>query len=87
MRYLKPADPEIIREVFEGFGRIVTVEDGALRGGLFSEIAERAAAERYKGRIDAIGIPDKFIRHATQAGQRAGCGLDKDGILDILVNQ
>lgn len=83
MRYLKPADRQIMGEA-AATGKVITVEDGTMKGGLFSEMCEYVAEEGLDARIKGIGIPDKFVRHARQAEERAECGLDRDGILEIM---
>lgn len=82
MRFLKPIDTEILDFVFSSFSMVLTVEDGAIKGGLFSEVTEMAAQCGYSGRISGIGIPDRFIGQDTQAAQKAECGLDMEGILN-----
>ena len=79
MRFLKPLDKDILEEVAKNYDRILTVEDGAVQGGLFGAVAEHFAS--FPGmEIEGIGIPDRFITHASQAQQRASCGLDAEGI-------
>ena len=83
MRFLKPLDPAIMEEA----GRckaIITVEDGALKGGLFG-----AVSEYFSGRTDApivkgVGIPDCFIPQDTQKAQRASCGMDEESLFELL---
>lgn len=84
MRYLKPLDTEILEEVAERYRKIITVEDGAMKGGLFSAVAEFFASREEHPFIKPLGIPDEFITHDKQAAQRAYCGIDTDGIFDLL---
>lgn len=83
MRYLKPIDTEILEEA-AACGRILTVEDGAIKGGLFSEVCEYMADKGHQARIKGIGIPDRFIAQGRQSEERAECGLDKEGILKMM---
>ena len=77
VRFLKPLDPEMLAEAVK-CGRILTVEDGCLSGGLYG-----AVLESLRGRVpvEGLGIPDRFIECAPQKAQRAACGIDADGIL------
>lgn len=84
MRFLKPVDEYLLEEVGQKFKKILTVEDGAIKGGLFSEVCEYMAKNGYKPNIQGVGIPDRFIEHARQSDQRTMCGLNKDRILDNL---
>ncbi len=82
MRYLKPLDTSILEEAGK-FDAILTVEDGCIKGGLFGAVSEYFAGKARKGVIKAVGIPDRFILHDTQASQRKECCLDTDGLLEI----
>jgi 1-deoxy-D-xylulose-5-phosphate synthase len=81
MRFLKPVDTSILEEVARDFDRIITVEDGALKGGLFSEVSEYMCRHGLCKHVSGLGIPDKFVPQDTQAQQRAECRIDREGIL------
>ena len=83
MRFLKPLDTAILEEV-SGYRLVVTLEDGALKGGLFSAVCEYFACRPGAPLIKGLGIPDRFIPQDTQAAQRAECCLDTDGIYELL---
>ncbi len=83
MRFLKPADPDILEEASR-FDAVLTVEEGCLKGGLFGEVTEYMAAHGHRVRVHGAGIPDRFIGQDTQAAQRAACGLDAEGLLEQL---
>ena len=81
LRFLKPLDEEILREVAGKFDKVITVEDGSLAGGLYGAVSEYFAPYSDRPAILGTGIPDRFITHASQQQQRAACKLDADGIL------
>ena len=83
IRYLKPLDEEALRAA-ASCRAVVTIEDGSLKGGLYGAVAEYMAGLDCPVPVHGIGIPDRFIAQDTQAAQRAECGLDTAGILDIL---
>ena len=83
MRFLKPLDEEILKAV-SGFKAILTVEDGALKGGLFGAVSEYFAGKADAPVIEGAGIPDRFIPQDTQKGQWASCGLDAGSLYDRL---
>ena len=85
MRFLKPIDTTILKEVGEKFKHIVTVEDGVVKGGLASAVTEYMAAEGYTPAIHPIGIPDKFIEHGTPAELYEICGMNNDAILRAIL--
>ena len=84
MRWLKPIDAAILEEV-SGCRAVLTVEDGALKGGLYSAVCEYFAGRSDAPIIKGLGIPDRFIAQDTQAAQRAECCLDTESIFGILV--
>ena len=84
MRYLKPLDPEILEEAGK-FSAILTLEDGALKGGLYSAVCEHFSLRSKPPRIKGLGIPDKFMQQDTQRDQLSDCSLDEDSIYALLV--
>lgn len=81
--FLKPFDTGILEEA-SGFGQIVTLEEGSLKGGLFSEVSEYVASKGLDITVTGIGLPDRFIHQATVRQQRKDCGLDTDRIYSEL---
>lgn len=79
-RFLKPLDTAMLDGIFSRYRAVLTVEDGALTGGLYGAVCEYAGKVSYKGCIHGLGAPDRFILHDTQAAQRSLCGIDADGI-------
>lgn len=82
MRFVKPLDEEMLHWVFQNFKNIITVEDGAIAGGMGSAIIEFMADNGYNSKIKRLGIPDHFIEHGTQTELYGECGLDKKGITE-----
>ena len=83
MRFLKPIDADILKKV-ESMGAVLTVEEGSLKGGLYGEVSEYFAPMASRPVIKGLGIPDRFIAHATREEQLAQCGLDADSIYAAL---
>ena len=81
--FLKPFDTDILEEASR-FRHIVTLEDGSLKGGLFSEVSEYVASHGLDIEVSGIGIPDKFISQASVTRQREECGLDTERIYSKL---
>ena len=85
MRFLKPLDTAILEEVSR-FRVILTLEDGALKGGLYGAVCEYFAGRSDAPIIKGLGIPDRFIAQDTQTAQRAECCLDAESIFGLLVD-
>ncbi|MEM9723581.1 MAG: transketolase C-terminal domain-containing protein, partial [Bacteroidota bacterium] len=84
MRFVKPLDEELLHEVFSNFSRVVTVEDGAIKGGFGSAILEFMADHDYRARVKRLGVPDRFIEHGTQQELYRECGYDVEAIVDAV---
>jgi 1-deoxy-D-xylulose-5-phosphate synthase len=84
MRFLKPLDENILHEVGKKFAKIVTVEDGVIKGGFGSAILEFMADNHYTVQVKRLGIPDSFIEHGTPEELYQMLRLDADGIADEL---
>jgi 1-deoxy-D-xylulose-5-phosphate synthase len=81
MRFAKPLDEELLHEVFSRFDRILTVEDGTVKGGFGSAILEFQAEHHYqKTTIKILGIPDHIIEHGSLKELQKECGFDAPAI-------
>ena len=85
MRFVKPIDTGILREVGEKFKYVVTLEDGCVTGGLGSAVIEYMTANGYTPKVEVIGIPDKFVEHGTPEELYRICGMDKDSVLRAIL--
>ena len=86
MIFLKPIDEELLHEIGKKYSRIVTVEDGSIKGGLGMAVIEFMADNGYVPRIKRIGIPDQFIEHGTIPELYKLCGMDEDNIVSLLTS-
>ena len=70
-RFLKPFDKEILADLHSGkYSAILTIEDGCIKGGLYSEICESLSPAAYGIAIHPIGVKDEFVKQASQSAQR-----------------
>jgi 1-deoxy-D-xylulose-5-phosphate synthase len=86
IRYLKPIDEDLLHEIFAHFGKIITVEDGTITGGLGSAVAEFMADHKYRAHLVRLGIPDRFIEQGTVGELKRECGYDAEGIIDQVLS-
>ncbi len=82
--FIKPLDTEKLEEICSRYKYIVTVEDGCLKGGLYGAVCEYCASRSSSPSVTGIGVPDRFIQHASAAQQWRECGLDVEGIDKVL---
>ena len=78
MRFVKPLDEQVLREIKERHSKVVTLEEGVYNGG-FGE----AVSAWYKGtpmRVLNITLPDQFIEHGSVTELKKKYGLDPESI-------
>ena len=80
MRFVKPLDEALILDLAARHELLVTLEDNAAEGGAGSAVAELLAREGVTTPLIIMGIPDRFLEHASRGEQLAECGLDAAGI-------
>jgi 1-deoxy-D-xylulose-5-phosphate synthase len=80
MRFLKPIDEDILQKVGSTCRRIVTVEDGVIRGGLGSAVLEYMAEHDLHPQVIRLGLPDHFVEHGTPEELYHLVGLDAENI-------
>ena len=82
-RFVKPFDLEMLDALCQKYEYLVTIEDGCLKGGLFSEVSEYVARLAKGPVVEGVGVPDEFIKHARQSEQREYCGLSAENLRKI----
>lgn len=86
MRFLKPIDEDILHEAFNTYKRIITVEDGTIKGGLGSSVLDFASKNNYSSKIEVLGIPDIFPDHGTVEELQDLVGISAEKIKHRLLN-
>lgn len=81
MRFIKPLDIGMVKQLALTHDALVTVEEGAVMGGAGTAVAEALAAAGIVKPLLHLGLPDKFIDHGDAAQLLAMCGLDGAGII------
>ena len=87
MIYLKPIDEELLHEVGKNYSRIITVENGTVKGGLGTAVMEFMMGNGYSPEVRQIGIPDRFIEHGTIPELYHLCGMDAGSITKAIINE
>lgn len=80
MRFIKPLDTELLREIADTHDILVTLEENAVAGGAGSAVNEYLATQGYRARALNLGLPDRFVEHGSREQLLAECGLDVPGI-------
>ena len=82
MRFVKPLDEAMLRELAKTHDLLVTIEDNAVMGGAGSAVNEYLHAAELPVSVINLGLPDTYIEHAQREEQLAACGLDAQGIVN-----
>lgn len=85
--YAKPLDEQLIIEVGKRFDRVITVEDGILRGGVGEAVTKVLADNNLHPTVSSLGIDDKFIEQGSAAELYHLCGYDTEGILSAILKK
>ncbi|CAH2781981.1 MAG: 1-deoxy-D-xylulose 5-phosphate synthase (EC [uncultured Caballeronia sp.] len=80
MRFVKPIDADLLRELAATHDAIVTIEEGAIMGGAGSACVEALLASSIIKPVLQLGLPDTVIDHGDPAKLLASVGLDATGI-------
>ena len=80
MRFVKPLDVSLLRELADSHRLLVTLEENAIAGGAGAAVAEALSALGITTPVLHLGLPDSFIEHGDPTRMLADCGLDATGI-------
>ncbi|MCH3992336.1 MAG: 1-deoxy-D-xylulose-5-phosphate synthase [Prevotella sp.] len=80
MRFLKPLDEQLLKEIAEKFSKIITIEDGVKAGGFGSAVLEWMNDHGFHPDILRMGIPDEFVEHGTVEQLHQIVGIDTESI-------
>ena len=87
IRYIKPIDTGLMEAVAGSYGKIITIEDGCIMGGLYGAVSEYIAQKENPVPVRAVGIPDRYISQGTQEELKEECGLTNEAIYSILASE
>jgi 1-deoxy-D-xylulose-5-phosphate synthase len=79
-------DNSLLQEIFNDFKTIITIEDGAIKGGFGSSILEFAAENNFTNTIKILGVPDTFIEHGTVLELQQMCKIDVKSLVFLFSN-
>jgi 1-deoxy-D-xylulose-5-phosphate synthase len=85
MRFVKPLDENLIRELAQGHTHLVTVEENTVLGGAGSGVLEVLEKLGLQKKVLQLGLPDRFVDHGDPAKLLTECGLDAQGIRQSIV--
>ncbi|WP_068714384.1 1-deoxy-D-xylulose-5-phosphate synthase [Vibrio tritonius] len=80
MRFVKPLDEQLIRDLAASHDVLVTLEENAIAGGAGAGVIEFMMKEKIIKPVLNLGLPDHFVAQGTQEELHAELGLDATGI-------
>ncbi|MEE3468052.1 MAG: transketolase C-terminal domain-containing protein, partial [Eubacterium sp.] len=83
MRFVKPFDEELVRELASRHTVVVTMEDNVVTGGFGERVGAFLQRERVevKGML-TVALPDEFVPHGTREELLAAYGLDAESVIE-----
>ncbi len=84
LRYVKPLDTELLNDIASRFDKIITIEDGVIRGGVGESVSAYIARLGCKAKVVNLGIDDSFVEHGKPSELYAECGYDEEALLQTI---
>lgn len=85
LRYVKPLDESLLEEVGRRFRKVITVEDGCIRGGVGEAVAAYFNTHGCDTQVRMLGIGDAWVEHGTPLQLQALCGFDEEAIFRAIL--
>lgn len=83
MRFLKPFDEQIIKDISATVKNFVTVEENSLIGGMGETVKSVLCGKNVN--VVSVGLPDKFVEHGKQDLIRDLCGISAEKIEETVI--
>lgn len=80
MRFVKPLDEALIRQLAAEHDVLVTLEENAIAGGAGAGVIEFMMKDKLIKPVLNLGLPDRFVPQGTQDELHEELGLDAKGI-------
>ena len=87
MRFVKPLDETLLRQLAAEHELLVTIEENSIMGGAGSAVSEFLAAENRVVPILHLGLPDAYQHHASREDLLAEAGIDAAGIRSAIMRR
>jgi len=81
MRFVKPLDEALVAELAQSHDQLICIEENAIIGGAGSAVIEYLAEQGLDTPCQLMGIPDRYIEHASPAQQLSDIGIDQAAIV------
>ena len=86
LRYAKPLDTNMLNDIASRYDKVITIEDGVIRGGVGESVSAYLARLGCKAKVVNLGIDDCFVEHGKPSELYAECGYDEAAVLRTIDN-
>ena len=83
LRFIKPIDFESIDNYLASAKIVIIAEEAYISGGIGEALASHCDVKGFSCKTICIGVPDRFVSHATRSEQWKECGLTMENIVRI----
>jgi 1-deoxy-D-xylulose-5-phosphate synthase len=80
MRFVKPLDEELLHRICKKFTKIITIENGVVKGGFGSAVLEFCSENHYTPDLRRLGLPDEFVEQGSIKELQHFVGIDQESI-------
>ena len=84
-RFVKPLDTELIVPLAKQIGKVVTIEEGCIRGGFGTAVMEALQEHNAIVPVKCLGVPDILVDHATPDQSKADLGLTSPQMAETIL--
>ncbi len=87
MRFVKPLDENLLHEIFSKYAKVITIEEGVVKGGFGMAVLDFQNGTKYTHvKVECLGLPDRFIEHGPMSKLYEIVGLDQTSI-EIVIDR
>ena len=87
LRFVKPFDEALILNLLKTHRLLVTLEDGAVIGGIGERIAAFSNAGSHGVKVLTLGLPDRFIPQGSVPELMKSVGLDETSVKERIMRE
>ena len=86
MRFVKPLDTTLLKELATSHEAFVTIEDNAIAGGAGSAVCEFLQEANIQIPVLNLGLPDEYVEHGSREECLKHVNLDPQGVINSIEN-
>lgn len=86
MRFVKPLDVELLKELAKTHEAVISIEEGVVQGGIGQEVYFTVKQANEKVRVELLGLKDEFIMEGSRDELLSEQGLDAASVEKLLLD-